>query len=64
MTEAFREGVYDHQSPIELRKLAIEQGFKPFLYEANKKVSQGKTTIEEILRVLAINVSDKNTLSL
>ena len=41
------------KSALEIKKMAVEKGMKTLLDSALLKVSQGKTSVEEVKRVIA-----------
>ena len=51
MTDTIRSLVMRHASATELRAAAIEQGMLTMYDHGLRKVSQGITTLEEVLRV-------------
>jgi general secretion pathway protein E len=51
MTDQIRQLVMRHATATELRAAAIEQGMLTMYDHGLRKVSQGITTLEEVLRV-------------
>ena len=41
-------------SSLRIREMAIEQGYKPLVIDAFKKVLEGVTTVEEVNKRLAL----------
>jgi type IV pilus assembly protein PilB len=41
------------KSALEIKKMAVEKGMKTLLDSAKLKVQEGKTTVEEVKRVIA-----------
>ena len=54
MTEEIKEIIMQSKSSLEIRKLAIEQGYKPLLIDGMQKVVKGYTTLEELNKKLLI----------
>lgn len=54
ITEDIKEAIMNGESSIEIRKIALEQGYKPLLIDGLKKVISGYTTLEELNRKLLI----------
>jgi len=52
MSDAIREAVMRHADAGEIKKLAIKGGMHTLLEDGFAKAIDGKTTIEEILRVV------------
>jgi type II secretory ATPase GspE/PulE/Tfp pilus assembly ATPase PilB-like protein len=51
MTPKIKQMILTRQSPLEIRKTAMEQGMVPLRKAGWKKVEQGLTTFEEMNRV-------------
>ena len=54
LTEEIKEAIMESKSSIEIRKLAIEQGYRPLVIDGMKKVEKGYTTLEELNKKLLI----------
>ena len=54
ITEEIREMIVKDDSSIDIRKKAIEQGFRPLVVDGFKKVLLGETTLEELNKKLVI----------
>lgn len=54
VTEEIRELIVRGESSIEIRKKAIEQGFRPLVIDGIRKVLKGETTLEELNKKLVI----------
>ncbi len=54
LTEDIKELIMNGASSIEIRRKALENGFKPLIIDGVNKVIQGFTTIEELNRKLAL----------
>ncbi len=52
VTDEIREAIVRKASSSELRKIAVANGMKTMLQDGLDKVKDGKTTLEEILRVI------------
>jgi type II secretory ATPase GspE/PulE/Tfp pilus assembly ATPase PilB-like protein len=50
MSEALREMVIANASVIDLKKTAIAEGMTPLRQAGLRKVAEGMTTIEEVVR--------------
>ena len=54
LTDEIKELITKGASSLEIRKLAIEQGFVPLTVDAINKVINGETTLDEINKKLVI----------
>lgn len=54
ITEGIKEAVMNGESSIDIRKIAVKQGYKPLLVDGIIKVINGFTTLEELNRKLLI----------
>lgn len=54
VTEEIKELIVNDESAIEIRRKAIEQGYKPLVIDGFSKVINGYTTLEELNSKLAI----------
>ncbi|MBI4160257.1 type II/IV secretion system protein [Candidatus Wolfebacteria bacterium] len=52
VTDAIREAIVNHMGAGEIKKLAIHEGMTTMLEDGFRKVKEGVTTIEEIIRVV------------
>ena len=52
--DTLRKAIETETTEMQLLSLAEKQGFKSFLYDAAKKVSNKMTTVEEVSRILNI----------
>ena len=52
VTENIRKLIFNNSSPVDIEKQAIAEGMIPMFIDGLQKVLQGKTTIEEVLRVM------------
>lgn len=52
ITEEIKELIVQGVSSIEIRKKALEQGYRPLIVDGIKKVLSGKTTLEELNKKL------------
>lgn len=52
VTPTLREAITPEMSDVVLKKAAEKEGFKPMIMDGVVKAMQGKTTIEEVLRVV------------
>jgi len=51
VTEIFRRLIVENASNAQLKAQAIRDGMQPLRYDGWKKIKQGMTSIEEVLRV-------------
>jgi len=54
LTEDIKAAIADGASSLEIRRIAIEQGFQPIVMDALSKVVNGITTLEEVNNKLVI----------
>ncbi len=54
ISEEIKEALIKGQSTLEIRKIALEQGYRPLAVDGIKKVIQGITTLEEINKKVTI----------
>lgn len=54
MTDEIKEVIMTGKSSLEIRKLALEQSYKPLVIDGLKKVEDGYTTLEELNKKLLI----------
>lgn len=54
LTDEVKEAVMSGKSSLEIRKLALEQSYKPLVIDGLKKVVNGYTTLEELNKKLLI----------
>lgn len=54
LTEDIKAAIADGASSLEIRRIAIEQGFQPIVIDALNKVVNGITTLEEVNNKLVI----------
>ena len=54
VTDEIKEAIMQGKSSLEIRKLALEQSYKPLLIDGIKKVIDGYTTLEELNKKLLI----------
>jgi len=54
VTDEIKEAIMSGKSSLEIRKLALEQSYKPLLIDGIKKVIDGYTTLEELNKKLLI----------
>lgn len=55
MTEEIKQLIVTGASSIEIKKKALEEGYKPILLDGIEKVLQGHTTLEELNRKILFN---------
>jgi general secretion pathway protein E len=55
MTDQIRKAVLGHASATEIRRIAVEEGMETMYQDGLRKALDGRTTIEEILRVAEDN---------
>jgi type II secretory ATPase GspE/PulE/Tfp pilus assembly ATPase PilB-like protein len=55
-TEPFREAVLKKVPTSALEEIAIEQGMRTLWQNGLQRAASGETTVEEILRVLAVDM--------
>jgi len=58
VNDAIRHGIMHHQPTATLREAAIENGMVPLYQDALRLVRTGKTSLEEVLRVVANDIDD------
>nr|WP_200329612.1 type II secretion system ATPase GspE [Thiocystis violacea] len=51
MSEAIRKAILSHATATEIRRIAVEQGMETLYQDGLRKALDGRTTIEEVLRV-------------
>jgi general secretion pathway protein E len=51
MSDALRQGILQHASASQLQRLAEEQGMKTMHQDGLRKALEGRTTLEEVIRV-------------
>lgn len=54
VTDEIKEAIMNGKSSIEIRRLAIEQNYKPLIVDGIQKVTKGITTLEELNKKLII----------
>ena len=54
VTEEIKEAIMNGKSSIDIRKLAIQQNYKPLIVDGIRKVINGSTTLEELNKKLII----------
>lgn len=54
ITEDIKESIMNGKSSIEIRRQALNEGYRPLIIDGINKIIQGYTTLEELNRVLAI----------
>ncbi len=54
LTDEIKQEVMNGKSSLEIRKIAIEQGYQPLVIDGLKKVVNGYTTLEELNKKLLI----------
>lgn len=54
ITDELKELIIDNQSSMEIRKKAIEEGYKPLVIDGFNKILDGYTTLEELNKKLVI----------
>ena len=54
ITEAIKEMIMNGASSIEIKRKAVEQGYKPLVVDGINKIIQGYTTLEELNKKLVI----------
>lgn len=54
LTDEVKEAIVKGASSLEIRKIAIEQGYRPLAIDGIKKVINGETTLEEINKKVII----------
>lgn len=54
LTDEIKEAIMTGKSSLEIRKIALEQSYKPLIIDGIKKVVDGYTTLEELNRKLLI----------
>ena len=52
ITDELKEEIMNGKSSLEIRKVALQQNYKPLIVDGIKKVTQGFTTLEELNRKL------------
>jgi general secretion pathway protein E len=55
VSEKIREEIHEKSSPLTIRKLAQSQGMNTLKENAIKKLVQGVTTVDEVLRVTGLS---------
>ena len=55
LTDEIKEAIMAGKSSLEIRKLALQQNYKPLVVDGVRKVVNGYTTLEELNRKLLIN---------
>jgi general secretion pathway protein E len=51
MSDAIRRAVLDHATATEILRIAIEEGMETMYQDGLRKSLDGRTTLEEVLRV-------------
>lgn len=54
LTDEVKEAIIKGMSSLEIRKIAIQQGYKPLVIDGISKVLEGKTTLEEVNKKVII----------
>jgi len=54
LSEEIKEAIMEGKSSLEIRKLAIEQGYRPLVIDGMQKVVKGYTTLEELNKKLLV----------
>ena len=54
ITEEIKEAIINGKSSLEIRKIALEQSYKPLVVDGIRKVIEGFTTLEELNKKLLI----------
>lgn len=54
LNDELKEAIIRNESSLDIKKKAIEFGYKPFVVDAMDKVIQGETTLDEVNRKLII----------
>ena len=54
LNDELKEAIMSGKSSLEIRRLALEQGYKPLVVDAVNKVIQGYTTLDEINKKLLL----------
>lgn len=52
MSDAIRSMIMKNEDADSIRKKAMSEGMIPMMHDGMKKVKEGMTTIEEVLRVI------------
>ena len=52
VTDEIKTEIMNGESSIQIKKEAIEQGYKPLIVDGIRKVIQGHTTLEELNKKL------------
>lgn len=56
VTNAIRNEIVAHGSPVKIMELAREVGYEPMLEDGVRRVLEGETSVEELRRVLSLGV--------
>jgi general secretion pathway protein E len=51
MTDQIRKAVLSHATATEIRRIAVAEGMETMYHDGLRKALDGRTTIEEVLRV-------------
>lgn len=54
LNDELKEAIIRNESSLDIKKKALEYGYKPFVVDAMDKVIQGETTLDEVNRKLII----------
>lgn len=54
LNDELKEAIIRNESSLDIKKKALEYGYKPFIVDAMDKVVQGETTLDEVNRKLII----------
>jgi general secretion pathway protein E len=55
MTDRIRQAVLSHATATEIQRIAVDQDMLTMYQDGLRKAADGRTTMEEVLRVAAVN---------